>query len=114
MRMVKFAIPMLLALVIMAGARAEDAKEEKISGKLAAAPAGKAGVVAVLTTHKGKGGEEGKSYNLTADGAIATQIADFVAKGSRVDIHGSGTTDSFKVASVTEHKGKAKTPPPTN
>jgi hypothetical protein len=111
--MVKFAVPMLLALMIVSGARAEDAKEEKISGKIAAAPAGaKAGVIAVLTTHKGKDGTEGKSYNLTADGAAATQIADFVAKGAKVDAMGSGTTDSFKVSSITEHKGKPK--PTTN
>ena len=114
MRMLKFAVPMVLALIVISSARAEDADATKISGKVSAAPAGKTGVVAVLTTHKGKDGSEGKTYNLTADGAVATQLADFVTKGARVDVTGSGTTDSFKVATVAEHKHKDKgAPAPT-
>ena len=55
MRMVKFMIPFVLALIVCAGTQAAE-KEHKLMGDLSAKPAdAKAGVVAVLSTHGHKG-----------------------------------------------------------
>lgn len=112
MRMVKFMVPFVLALIVCSGAQAgEKETGHKLVGELSAKPAdAKAGVVAVLATHghKAKDGtmSEGKKYNLVADGAVAKQVAEFLAKGGKVEVSGSGTEDAYTVTAIAEAKKK--------
>ena len=112
MRMVKFMVPFVLALIVCAGSQAaEKGDAHKLVGELSAKPAdAKTGVVAVLATHghKDKTGAmtEGKKYNLVADAAVATQIAEFLTKGGKVEVTGSGTEEAYTVTAIAESKKK--------
>lgn len=113
MRMLKFMVPFVLALIVSAGSEAAEKSVAKLTGELSAKPAdAKAGVVAVLST-KGRKGKDGtvaevKKYNLFAEGAVATQITEMVGKIEKVDITGSGTPQEYKVATIAESKRKEK------
>ncbi len=112
MRMVKYVVPFMLALLISVSAQSAEKKEGgKVHGDLTAAPAGSAaGVVGVVTVKAhGKPGAEApaaKVYNLVADGDLAKKVAELV--GKNVDITGSGEPASYKLESIAEHMKKAK------
>ena len=113
MRMVKFMVPFVLALIVCAGSQAaEKGDAHKLVGELSAKPAdAKTGVVAVLATHghkdKATGAmTEGKKYHLVADAAVATQIAEFLTKGGKVEVTGSGTEEAYTVTAIAESKKK--------
>ncbi len=89
MKAFKFALPLVLALLVSTAAKAEEkpaAKEGKWTGTLAEKGAdAKAGVAAVL---KVKDGDKEVSVNLWADGDTAKNLADWAKKGAKVEVHG--------------------------
>ena len=110
MRMVKFMIPLALALIICAGAQAEEKKAGKggsFMGTLAAKPAdAKEGVIATLAIKHGK--DEAKTVNVLGDADVAKSVADLA--GKMVDVKGTETADGIKATAITEHKKKEKAP----
>lgn len=102
MRMIKFMIPLAIALILCASAQAEEGKSGSWKGTLAPREAdAKEGVVAVLTLNS-KNKDEGKKLNLWADGEIAKKIGDLVAKSSYAEVKGTETADGVKVTSIKE------------
>ncbi len=103
MKSLKFALPLMLALIVSANIKAEDApkKEESWTGTLAEkAKDAKEGVVATL-----KVGD--KSVNLWAEGDVAKNLADWAKKGAKVDVHGTAVdADNVKVSKAEPHKEK--------
>jgi hypothetical protein len=94
----KYALPLVLALIVATGVRADD-KVESWSGKLAAKAAdAKEGVVAVLNV---KAGDKVVSVNLWATGEEAKKLTELAAKGAEVTVSGTKVDDTnVKVAKV--------------
>ena len=81
-------------------------------GVLAAKPAdAKDGVVAVLNSKRHK---EEKTYSLVATGDVAKQVADFLAKGTKVQVKGEVSGDTITVASINEAPAHKKKDPSAN
>ncbi len=86
MRMVKFAIPLVLFALMAANVKADD-KVETWTGTLAAAPAdAKAGVVATL---KVKDGDKEVAVALWAEGDAAKELKEWAAKGAKAKVSGT-------------------------
>ena len=98
MKMVKFALPLVLFALMAAQVKADD-KVESWTGTLAAAPAdAKAGVVATL---KVKDGDKEVSVALTAEGDVAKELKEWAAKGAKAKISGTKVdATNVKVAKV--------------
>lgn len=110
MRMVKFMIPLALALIVCAGAQAAEEKhKDHWVGALSAKGAdAKEGVVGVLSIPAHGKDKEAKKVNLLGDADIAKQVEALI--GKTVEVKGSETPDGVKVTSIAEgkHKEKAK------
>ena len=108
MRMVKFMLPLVLALIVCAGAQAEEKHKDHWVGALSAKGAdAKEGVVGVLSiAPHGKDKGEAKTVNLFGDADIAKQIEALI--GKTVEVKGAETPDGVKVASIAEAKHKEK------
>jgi hypothetical protein len=102
--MFKYALPLVLALIVSASVTADE-QVESWTGTLAAKPAdAKEGVVAVL---KVKAGDKEVSVNLWATGEEAKKLTDWAAKGAQAKISGTKVDDAnVKVTKVeaVEHK----------
>ena len=107
MRIAKFMAPLVLALICCAGVQAAEKDATKFSGTLAAKAAdAKPDVLGTLTV-KGKGANaESKTYTLTAEGDVAKQVTDLVAKSAKVQVTGTATGDAIKVTAITEKAAK--------
>ncbi len=96
MRAFKFALPLVLALMVAGNVWAEEKKdapkEEKWTGVLSAKGAdAKEGVAAVLTV---KAGDKEVKVNVHADGDLAKAIAEHAAKGAKVEVTGTKVDDT--------------------
>jgi len=129
MKSLKFALPLMLAMVVSVGLKAADEKpaaagtetkpadtkpaagtEVTMKGALGEKPAdAKAGIVATLKHHE-KGAPKGdsKTLNLAATGDIATELTTLAGKKAHVEITGTQDGDTITVTKVTESKGKGK------
>ena len=110
MRMVKFMLPLVLALIVCAGAQAEEKHKDgghwigALSAKGADAKEGVVGVLTIAPHGKDKG--EAKKVNLLGDADIAKQVEALI--GKTVEVKGAETPDGVKVASIAEAKHKEK------
>src|SRR5207248_447697 len=101
MRMLKFALPLVLAMVV---AGVVHADEGEWTGTLSEKPAdAKAGIVAVLTV---KDGDKEVKVNLWAEGATAKTLTEWSAKKAMVTVKGDKTDDNVKVKEVKKAEEK--------
>lgn len=99
MKAIKFAVPMVLALLVSAFTYAGEAKEEKFVGKVEKAAKVEKDVVATL-----KAKVEGKevTLNLVAKDEVAKQVV--ALDGKEAVVHGVKTGDNVVVAKIEAKK----------
>ena len=99
MRTIKYALPLVIAIVLAAQVRADDPPPSTLTGTLAEKPAdAKDGVVAVL---KVKNGDAEVAVNLWADGDTAKTLTEWAGKKATVTVTGAKVDDAnVKVAKV--------------
>jgi hypothetical protein len=104
MKVIKFFLALMLVGTFATCVTAAD-KEKKggaLVGTVSEKPAdAKEGVVAVLKSKKGD------AHNLIATGEVATQIAEFIKKGTKVRVTGEVTPEGVKVTKIEEAPAKA-------
>ena len=106
MKSLRFAVPLVLALLVSASVLAEEGKTEakKFRGTVAAKGAdAKAEVTAVLNMG------EHKTANLIATGDVAKKVTDLV--GKKVVVTGTKDGDNITVTDIVEAKERAGAAP---